>query len=85
MEVDKSDWILNFNKKSLKNLESKSWKVKKDGGYFDQFTGATITPNAIIKQVHETLKYYEMDKSRIIKELDVFNRIKVNNNFEGGN
>jgi electron transport complex protein RnfG len=85
MEVDKSDWILNFNKKSLKNLESKSWKVKKDGGYFDQFTGATITPNAIIKQVHETLKYYEMDKSRIIKELDVFNGIKVNNNFEGGN
>ena len=85
MEVDKSDWILNFNKKSLKNLESKSWKVKTDGGYFDQFTGATITPNAIIKQVHETLRYYEMDKSRIIKELDVFNEIKVNSNFEGGN
>ena len=85
MEVDKSNWIVNFNKKSLKNLESKSWKVKKDGGYFDQFTGATITPNAIIKQVHETLRYYEMDKSRIIKELDVFNEIKVNSNFEGGN
>jgi len=85
MEVVKSDWILNFNKKSLNNLEPKSWKVKKYGGYFDQFTGATITPSAIIKQIHETLKYYEMDKSRIIKELDVFNEIKVSNNFEGGN
>ena len=85
MEVDKSNWIVNFNKKSLKNLEPKSWKVKKDGGYFDQFTGATITPNAIIKQVHETLRYYEMDKSRIIKELDVSNEINVSKNFEGGN
>lgn len=83
MEADKSDWVLNFNKKSLKNLDSKLWKVKKDGGYFDQFTGATITPRAIVKKVHETLKYYEMDKSRIIKELDVFNENEESNIFGG--
>jgi electron transport complex protein RnfG len=32
------------------------WQVKKDGGAFDQFTGATITPRAVVNAVRETLK-----------------------------
>ena len=56
IETSKSDWIFQFEGKSLNLPTSKQWKVKKDGGVFDQFTGATITPRAVVNAVRETLK-----------------------------
>lgn len=53
IELAKSDWILSFNAKSLENTSI--WKVQKDGGNFEQFTGATITPRAVVKGVHSAL------------------------------
>ena len=58
IEIDKSDWITGFNGESLSTLDDKQWHVKKDGGVFDQFTGATITPRAVVKAVHNSLKYF---------------------------
>jgi Na+-translocating ferredoxin:NAD+ oxidoreductase subunit G len=58
VEEQKSDWILNFENKSLKNPLPAQWKVKKDGGVFDQFTGATVTPRSIIGAVKNTLIYF---------------------------
>lgn len=49
------DWILSFNGKSL--LNPQNWAVKKDGGSFDQFTGATITPRAVVRAVNQALQY----------------------------
>lgn len=57
VETGKSDWILSFSNKSLQNPPLSKWAVKKDGGYFDQFTGATITPRAIVNAVRSTLLY----------------------------
>ena len=57
VDLKKSDWILAFNGKSLLNPKVENWAVKKDGGKFDQFTGATITPRAVIKQVRKTLEF----------------------------
>ena len=57
IEIKKSDWVLSFNGKSLDNPEPSGWAVKKDGGVFDQFTGATITPRAIVNTVKSTLFY----------------------------
>ena len=57
METRKSNWVMDFNGKSLANPELNDWQVKKDGGYFDQFTGATITPRAIVNVVKSTLLY----------------------------
>jgi len=59
IEVSKSDWIHGFNNISLKNLRPEEWRVKKDGGRFDQFTGATITPRAVVNAVHETLQIHQ--------------------------
>jgi len=59
IEESRSDWIKTFTQKSLINTETKSWAVKRDGGEFDQFTGATITPRAIVKAVYNTLRYYQ--------------------------
>jgi len=33
--------------------------VKKDGGVFDQFTGATISPRIVVRSVHKALQYVE--------------------------
>lgn len=58
IDLKKSDWILSFNGKSLRNPNKSGWAVKKDGGEFDQFTGATITPRAIVNQVRTTLALF---------------------------
>ena len=57
IEIKKSDWILSFNGKSLENPKLSGWFVKKDGGEFDQFTGATITPRAVVNTTKSVLLY----------------------------
>jgi len=71
VDIKKSDWILSFNNKSLTNPSIDSWKVKKDGGAFDQFTGATITPRALVQQIKNTLVFFEKNQHEIFsKESD---------------
>lgn len=55
IELRKSQWVLSFNGRLFDAEKPASWKVKKDGGEFDQFTGATITPRAYLKAVSRTL------------------------------
>lgn len=68
VDLKKSDWILRFNGKSLTNPEKAGWDVKKNGGAFDQFTGATITPRAVIYQIAEVLEYFNEDSERLLVE-----------------
>lgn len=59
IEQAKSDWILAFSGLSLTHPEKKGWAVKKEGGQFDAFTGATITPHAVINGVYKTLQLFK--------------------------
>ena len=70
VESQRSDWILGFNGKSLQDPASEQWKVKRDGGEFDQFTGATITPRAVVKAVHSALVYFEENRKKIFGQTD---------------
>ncbi len=65
IEETRSDWVLSFSGKSLENPNKAGWKVKKDGGVFDQFTGATITPRAVVKAVHKALLYYNQERDKL--------------------
>ena len=65
IEVRKSPWITEFNDKSLDRPDQKGWQVKRDGGEFDQFTGATITPRAVVRAVRNTLLYYRENADMI--------------------
>lgn len=65
IEIEKSKWILQFKNKSLENLTEKLWKVKRDGGQFDQLTGATITPRAVVKAVHKALLFYKQQRDKL--------------------
>ncbi len=61
-----SDWILAFNEKSLSNTKTPTWQVKKSGGEFDQFVGATITPRAVVIAVNLALQFYELNKGKLL-------------------
>jgi electron transport complex protein RnfG len=65
IDETRSDWIHQFDNKSLDNPTTDRWKVRKDGGDFDQLTGATITPRAIVKAVRQTLLYYRRNQEAL--------------------
>jgi electron transport complex protein RnfG len=65
IEADRSDWILGFDNKSLGNPPPARWQVKKDGGAFDQLTGATITPRAVVAAVKRSLQYYGAERDML--------------------
>lgn len=65
IERRKSAWIDSFSGKKLLDDNDSRWAVIKDGGMFDQFTGATITPRAVVKTVRKTIEYFESNQERI--------------------
>ena len=66
MEVKKGNWILRFDGLSLGNPPLEKWKVKKDGGQFDQFTGATITPRGIVDAIRRGLQLFDTNKAKML-------------------
>ncbi len=69
IERGKSNWILSFSGLSLENPQPTAWGVQRDGGVFDQFTGATITPRAVVKAVRMTLEYYAANKKKVFEHV----------------
>lgn len=67
VETAKSSWIKDFAGMSLDNPGPNAWKVKKDGGQIDQFTGATITPRAVVNQTRAVLEYFAEHKDRLLE------------------
>ena len=67
IEVRKSPWITGFDGKSLDDPNTERWRVKPDGGEFDQFTGATITPRAVVAAVRNALLYYRDNADMIFR------------------
>ena len=68
IETSKSDWVLSFNGRSLGDPPPAGWAVKKDGGVFDQFTGATITPRAVVKAVKGGLEFFANHRAVLLGE-----------------
>lgn len=66
IEVSKSKWVLSFNGKSLDNLTVEQWAVKKDGGVFDQFAGATITPRKVVQAIKRGLEFYRVHRGKLV-------------------
>lgn len=68
LQTNKSDWILGFNGKSYLGAQEKRWEVKKNGGDFDAFTGATITPRAVVTAVKDALIYFDKNKQALFEQ-----------------
>jgi electron transport complex protein RnfG len=65
IEAANDDWVRDFEGKSLEHPVPARWQVKKDGGAFDQFAGATITPRAVVKAVRQGLEFYAAHRTEI--------------------
>ncbi|BAP56458.1 electron transport complex, RnfABCDGE type, G subunit [Thioploca ingrica] len=68
IETRRSNWILDFKGRSLTNPSESGWRVKRDGGVFDQVTGATITPRAVVKAVHKALLFYQQQRNALFNK-----------------
>ncbi|MDA0146995.1 electron transport complex subunit RsxG [Vibrio sp. LaRot3] len=62
------EWILGFTGKKVTDENRDSWLVRKDGGQFDQFTGATITPRAVVKAVRNTVDYVNQNREQLLQQ-----------------
>ncbi|MGR5179160.1 electron transport complex subunit RsxG [Vibrio mediterranei] len=63
-----SDWVLGFTGKEITESNQAEWAVRKDGGQFDSFTGATITPRAVVKAVKNTVEYVNANRETILNQ-----------------
>ena len=63
----KTDWITRFTGLSLGNPPVEKWKVKKDGGQFDQFSGATITPRGVVLAIRRGLEFFAENKTQMLE------------------
>ena len=66
IDARKSRWIDAFAGRSLADPAPAQWAVQKDGGVFDQFTGATITPRAVTAAVKRTLQFFEANREALL-------------------
>lgn len=65
IEIERDPWITSFDGASLRKPKKQEWRVRRDGGKFDQFTGATITPRAVVEAVRKTLDYFALNKALV--------------------
>ncbi len=79
IELRKSPWILSFNNLSLKNTKTEDWTVKKSGGMFDGFTGATITPRSVTRSIARTLNYHQLFIKQLLEKIAKNTHQKVSN------
>jgi electron transport complex protein RnfG len=68
VEPAKGRWIFDFEGKSLGDPPAEKWAVKKDGGVFDQFAGATITPRGVVKAVKGGMDFFDNQRDRLLDD-----------------
>lgn len=67
IESRRSDWVFQFDGRSIGDPVVTGWSIKSDGGEFDQLTGASITPRAVIKAIRDTLIYFDANREAIFR------------------
>ncbi|ANT58907.1 electron transporter RnfG [Salipiger sp. CCB-MM3] len=66
IEAAKSEWVQDFTGRSFANTAPEGWHIARDGGIFDQFSGASITPRAVVATVARGLALYERQRAAIL-------------------
>ena len=65
IDSSRSDWVFQFDGRSITDPAVGGWAIKSDGGEFDQLTGASITPRAVIKAIRDTLIYFDAHRDEV--------------------
>lgn len=67
IESSRSDWVLQFDGRSLGDPAFDLWAIRRDGGQFDQLTGASVTPRAVIGAIRETLLWFDANRDGLFE------------------
>ena len=65
IDIARSDWIRSFDGLSLNSIPEAAWSVKRSSSQFDAFTGATITPQAVVRAVYRALHWFDANESAL--------------------
>lgn len=65
IDVTRSNWVYQFDGRSIGDPVFSGWAIRGDGGEFDQLTGASVTPRAVIKAMRDTLIYFDAHRAEI--------------------
>lgn len=65
IESTRTDWVFQFEGRSIGEPALTGWAIRGDGGEFDQLTGASVTPRAVIKAIRDTLLYFDANRDAI--------------------
>jgi len=65
IESSRTDWIFQFDGRSLGDPKVTAWAIRDDGGDFDQLTGASVTPRAVVHAIRDTLLYFDSHRDEI--------------------
>lgn len=68
IEYLKSPWITQFDTQSLESIADENWQLSRRGGDFDGLTGATVTSIAVVRTVHQALKWFKRNKLQIFDQ-----------------
>ena len=77
IELSISDWITGFDGTSLSDPPLSQWAVVPDGGRFDAFTGATVTPRAVVQAVRDVLVYFDEHQAELFERAAAIERIET--------
>ena len=84
IETRKSDWIYSFDNLIVGDIKPEEWNVKKEGGRFDQFTGATITPRAIVSSVYRVSLWYQQNREAVFRNMPANTQSSIENSESNG-
>ncbi|WP_017902770.1 RnfABCDGE type electron transport complex subunit G [Pseudomonas asplenii] len=65
---DGGSWLDTFLGKSRTDPTDTAWRLKTDGGQFDQMAGATITSRAAVEATHDALRYFDEHREQLLGE-----------------
>ena len=77
IEISISDWITGFDGTSLSDPPLPQWAVAPDGGDFDAFTGATVTPRAVVQAVRDVLVYFDEHQAELFERAAAIERVET--------
>ena len=85
IEISISDWVTGFDGTSLSNPPLPQWAVAADGGRFDAFTGATVTPRAVVQTVRDTLVYFDGHQAELFERAAAAEDVETNSESSRAN
>ena len=85
IEISISDWVTGFDGTSLSDPPLPQWAVAADGGRFDAFTGATVTPRAVVQAVRDTLVYFDVHQAELFERAAAAGDVETDPESSGAN